>query len=143
MIRYSFFFPTAVFLIRNSAFLKNLPEEYEKDFIDPNPIAPHKLGMLKQMLKNKLVGCLIAWFYSDSCLFVCLYVCRSCLMGKNLMINVSSLKWLNLYFAKQNPTRCWCEQIMVIIFVSVSVFARLRNLSVIHGYARKFTNNYL
>ncbi|XP_033637129.1 telomerase protein component 1-like [Asterias rubens] len=53
--------PNSVFLIRNSAFLKNLPEEYEKDFIDPNPIAPHKLGMLKQMLKNKL-GDRVKWY---------------------------------------------------------------------------------
>ncbi|XP_022087926.1 telomerase protein component 1-like [Acanthaster planci] len=46
--------PNSLFMIRNSSFLKNLPPEYEKDFVDPNPIAPHKLEMLKQMLKSKL-----------------------------------------------------------------------------------------
>ncbi|XP_071952526.1 telomerase protein component 1-like [Antedon mediterranea] len=46
--------PNSLFLVRNSSFLKTIPEEYVGDFMDPNPIAPHKLDVLKQMLKTRL-----------------------------------------------------------------------------------------
>ena len=50
------FIIAAIFMMRNSSFLDSLPEEKRDDFIDPNPIALHKLKHLKQMLKEKLVG---------------------------------------------------------------------------------------
>ena len=39
--------------MRGSTFLESLPEKYKKDFVDVNPIAPEKLNMLKQMLKER------------------------------------------------------------------------------------------
>ena len=52
------FFPflftkTALFMIRDSSFLKSVPVQYHKDFVDVNPVAPAKLQMLKQMLKER------------------------------------------------------------------------------------------
>ena len=44
------------FMIRKSEFLSSLPSEYRDDFIDPNPIAVHKLTILKKMLKARLVS---------------------------------------------------------------------------------------
>lgn len=46
---------TALFMIRNSGFLSSVPAEYESDFLDPNPIACHKLEYLKSMLQQRLV----------------------------------------------------------------------------------------
>ena len=43
-------------MIRNSGFIESLPPAYKDDFIDPNPIAVHKLGILKEKLKGRLVG---------------------------------------------------------------------------------------
>ena len=43
-------------MIRKSEFLSTLPSEYRDDFIDPNPIAVHKLTILKKMLKARLVS---------------------------------------------------------------------------------------
>ena len=48
-------------MIRNASFLNQLPEENVDDFVDPNPIAAHKLDHLKQMLKSKLV-CIKVFF---------------------------------------------------------------------------------
>ena len=40
-------------MIRDSSFLQEVPKEHHKDFVDVNPIAPAKLQMLKQMLKDR------------------------------------------------------------------------------------------
>ena len=40
-------------MIRDSSFLKSVPVQYHKDFVDVNPVAPAKLQMLKQMLKER------------------------------------------------------------------------------------------
>ncbi|XP_001198485.3 telomerase protein component 1 isoform X2 [Strongylocentrotus purpuratus] len=45
--------PNSIFFMRGSTFLESLPEKYKKDFVDVNPIAPEKLNMLKQMLKER------------------------------------------------------------------------------------------
>nr|XP_054748224.1 TPR repeat-containing protein DDB_G0287407-like isoform X1 [Lytechinus pictus] len=45
--------PNSIFFIRDSTFLESLPEKFKKDFVDVNPIAPEKLNMLKQMLKER------------------------------------------------------------------------------------------
>ncbi|XP_071785835.1 telomerase protein component 1-like [Asterias amurensis] len=43
----------SLFMIRDSSFLQQVPKEHHKDFVDVNPIAPAKLQMLKQMLKER------------------------------------------------------------------------------------------
>ncbi|XP_038068590.1 telomerase protein component 1-like isoform X1 [Patiria miniata] len=43
----------SLFMIRDSGFLESVPEKHHKDFVDVNPIAPAKLKMLKQMLKDR------------------------------------------------------------------------------------------
>ncbi|XP_071495043.1 telomerase protein component 1-like [Diadema antillarum] len=53
--------PNSVFMIRNTSFLKSLPEEFRDEFVDPNPIAPHKMEVLKHMLKSRL-GNRVHWY---------------------------------------------------------------------------------
>ncbi|XP_072023611.1 telomerase protein component 1-like [Amphiura filiformis] len=53
--------PNSLFMIRNSSFLSSLPAENKDDFVDPNPIAAHKLEHLKNMLKSKL-GKRVVWY---------------------------------------------------------------------------------
>ncbi|XP_071785038.1 telomerase protein component 1-like isoform X1 [Asterias amurensis] len=43
----------SLFMIRDSSFLKSVPVQFHKDFVDVNPVAPAKLQMLKQMLKER------------------------------------------------------------------------------------------
>lgn len=53
--------PNSLFMIRDTKFLKTLPAEFRDEFVDPNPIAPHKMEVLKQMLKNRL-GSRVNWY---------------------------------------------------------------------------------
>ncbi|XP_033641295.1 telomerase protein component 1-like [Asterias rubens] len=53
--------PNSFFMIRKSEFLSSLPSEYRDDFIDPNPIAFHKMTILKKMLKSRL-GDHVLWY---------------------------------------------------------------------------------
>ncbi|XP_072023567.1 telomerase protein component 1-like [Amphiura filiformis] len=46
--------PNALFMIRSQSFLKSVPKEHKDDFIDPNPVAVHKLTLLKERLKDRL-----------------------------------------------------------------------------------------
>ncbi|XP_071494027.1 telomerase protein component 1-like [Diadema antillarum] len=45
--------PNSIFMIRDSSFVGDIPEAQKKDFVDVNPVAPQKLSMLKQMLKER------------------------------------------------------------------------------------------
>ncbi|XP_071485074.1 telomerase protein component 1-like [Diadema antillarum] len=53
--------PNSLFLVRNSSFLESLPEDFKDDFLDPNPIAAHKLEILKHMLQSRL-GKRVQWY---------------------------------------------------------------------------------
>ena len=44
---------TAIFFIRESNFLGSIPDLHKKDFVDVNPVAPEKMTMLKQMLRER------------------------------------------------------------------------------------------
>ncbi|XP_072035865.1 TPR repeat-containing protein DDB_G0287407-like isoform X2 [Amphiura filiformis] len=45
--------PNCIFAIRDSSFLADIPADHKDDFVDCNPIAAHKLQMLKDMLKQR------------------------------------------------------------------------------------------
>lgn len=47
------FLPPALFLMRDDAFLSNVPPQYKSHFIDENPIAVNKLEMLKKQIKER------------------------------------------------------------------------------------------
>ncbi|XP_077863332.1 telomerase protein component 1-like, partial [Saccoglossus kowalevskii] len=53
--------PNSLFMIRKSAFIQSVPEDYRKDFLDPNPLAEQKLKILKDMLKQRL-GTRVKWY---------------------------------------------------------------------------------
>ncbi|XP_070563916.1 TPR repeat-containing protein DDB_G0287407-like [Ptychodera flava] len=53
--------PNSLFLIRQDDFLNTIPEEHQKDFVDPNPVAPEKMKILKDMLKKRL-GSRVKWY---------------------------------------------------------------------------------
>nr|XP_054764277.1 telomerase protein component 1-like isoform X2 [Lytechinus pictus] len=53
--------PNAFFMIRDQSFLQTLPSEFKDEFVDPNPIAPHKMEVLKQMLRERL-GSRVHWY---------------------------------------------------------------------------------
>ncbi|XP_022100079.1 telomerase protein component 1-like [Acanthaster planci] len=53
--------PNSMFMIRKSGFLESLPREFRDDFIDPNPIAVHKLTALQKMMKARL-GNRVHWY---------------------------------------------------------------------------------
>ncbi|XP_033636001.1 telomerase protein component 1-like isoform X1 [Asterias rubens] len=43
----------SIFAIRDASFLDSVPVKYHNDFVDSNPVAPHKLKMLKGMLSER------------------------------------------------------------------------------------------
>eukprot|EP00058_Branchiostoma_floridae_P025527 XP_002611017.1 hypothetical protein BRAFLDRAFT_97506 [Branchiostoma floridae] len=45
--------PNSLFMIRNASFMDTVPDRHKTEFLDDNPIAPHKLKMLKTMLQNR------------------------------------------------------------------------------------------
>ena len=47
---------TALFMARSSNFLKNLPSEFKDDFTDSHSIPKHKINLLKDVLRTKLVS---------------------------------------------------------------------------------------
>ena len=40
-------------MLREDSFVKNLPDEYKKEFIDDQEMAPEKLKILKKMIANR------------------------------------------------------------------------------------------
>ena len=44
---------SALFLLRKSDFVKDLPEEYKATFVDSDPISSYKLDTLKTMIKDR------------------------------------------------------------------------------------------
>ncbi|XP_072172518.1 telomerase protein component 1-like [Diadema setosum] len=53
--------PNSIFMIRSTKFIDSLPAAHKDDFIDANPIASHKLDMLKNMLRARL-GSRVHWY---------------------------------------------------------------------------------
>ncbi|XP_033125459.1 telomerase protein component 1-like isoform X1 [Anneissia japonica] len=45
--------PNSLFAIRDTNFLDSLPNQYKDDFLDSNPVAEHKLKVLKDVLSNR------------------------------------------------------------------------------------------
>nr|XP_054769175.1 telomerase protein component 1-like [Lytechinus pictus] len=45
--------PNSLFALRDESFISEIPEKYKQEFVDSNPIATHKLKMLKEMLQNR------------------------------------------------------------------------------------------
>ncbi|CAH1244024.1 TEP1 [Branchiostoma lanceolatum] len=45
--------PNSLFMIRDAAFMDTVPDRHKKEFLDDNPVAPHKLKMLKTMLQTR------------------------------------------------------------------------------------------
>ena len=43
----------AMFMLRDPSFLETVPEEYQKAFVESNPVAPVKLEMLKKMIHER------------------------------------------------------------------------------------------
>ena len=46
-------FLSALFMLRDSSFLENVPEDHRKLFVDGAPVAPAKLKVLKDMIRKK------------------------------------------------------------------------------------------
>ena len=57
--------PPAIFLLRKSDFVKDVPEGEKVVFIDSNPIAPFKLDILKKMIKDRFKVRLIIFSYVE------------------------------------------------------------------------------
>lgn len=79
------FLQTALFLLRDPSFLKQVPEEHQQAFIDSQPVAAPKLQILKKMIKDRFpVSCQvitswITWIvpemsYYSSCWWVMLKI---------------------------------------------------------------------
>ncbi|XP_019645560.1 PREDICTED: TPR repeat-containing protein DDB_G0287407-like isoform X1 [Branchiostoma belcheri] len=45
--------PNSLFMIRNASFMDTVPDLHKKEFLDDNPMASHKMKMLKTMLQNR------------------------------------------------------------------------------------------
>ncbi|XP_071502709.1 telomerase protein component 1-like [Diadema antillarum] len=45
--------PNSLFALRDESFVSSIPDKYQEEFVDTNPIAPHKLKVLKEMLQNR------------------------------------------------------------------------------------------
>lgn len=44
---------SALFMLRDSSFIDDVPEEHRKDFVDSNKLAPYKLKILKKMILDR------------------------------------------------------------------------------------------
>ncbi|XP_030843348.1 telomerase protein component 1 [Strongylocentrotus purpuratus] len=45
--------PNSLFALRDDSFIDQIPQNYREEFVDSNPIATHKLKMLKEMLQTR------------------------------------------------------------------------------------------
>ena len=48
---------SALFMLRDSSFIEDVPDEHRKDFVDSDSVAPYKLKILKKMIQDRFPVC--------------------------------------------------------------------------------------